>query len=138
MLSFEQLERRFALLETISRYEQVCAQTDAGLNASVLDGMPRSTGQRIDTLGDIVIKQERAREKLARLRAVEKAWRPEVERTIVAVARKGPNAVQTELICRMRYIEGKSWTEIGELFHEPREYFLSERVRRLFKAQGGL
>ena len=118
MMSYEQLERYFRLLEVISGYEKILAKSEIGLSASRPDAMPRSGEYRSDRMTESIIRREEAQEKLRRLKALAAAQAPEVEATIVRAAGGGRAAVKAELILRARYQSGRSWEEIADILHE--------------------
>ena len=105
MLSFAQMEKHYRLLEIIEQYKRLLSQYDISLKAVRFDGMPRAGTYQADKLGEIMIRKERAIEKLPRLEALADAEGPQVEETIKAAAGRGRDAIKIELILRVKHIE---------------------------------
>ena len=119
-MTFKQMEQHYQLLQVIEQYESLLAQYDTGLKAVSMDGMPKSSNCPVDRVGDLLIKRERAIEKLQHLQSLAAAKRPEVEQTIsMAIAGSGKNRIRMELIFRMRYIDGRTWEDIADLLGLP-------------------
>lgn len=127
MLSFAQMEKHYRLLEIIEQYKRLLSQYDISLKAVRFDGMPRAGTYQADKLGEIMIRKERAIEKLPRLEALADAEAPQVEETIKAAAGRGRDAIKIELILRARYQSGRDWQEIAEMIREP----YAQRVKEL-------
>lgn len=130
MLSFSQMEKHYSLLATIDQYKRLLSQYDTSLRAVQFDGMPRAGTSQVDKLDEIVIRKERALEKLPRLQALADAEAPQVEATIKAAASRGRDAIKAELILRARYVNGRDWPEISDLIHEPNTKLLKAMVIR--------
>ncbi|MBR2653326.1 MAG: hypothetical protein IKD59_02115 [Lachnospiraceae bacterium] len=127
MLSFAQMEKHYRLLEIIEQYKRLLSQYDISLKAVRFDGMPRAGTYQADKLGEIMIRKERAIEKLPRLEALADAEAPQVEEAIKAAAGRGRDAIKIELILRARYQSGRDWQEIAEMIREP----YAQRVKEL-------
>ena len=127
MLSFAQMEKHYRLLEIIEQYKRLLSQYDISLKAVRFDGMPRAGTYQADKLGEIMIRKERAIEKLPLLEALADAEAPQVEETIKAAAGRGRDAIKIELILRARYQSGRDWQEIAEMIREP----YAQRVKEL-------
>ena len=86
----------------------------------------------MDTIGEIMIRKERALEKLPRLQALVDAEAPQVEETIKAASGRGRDAIKAELILRARYQSGIDWPEIADMICEPYAQRVKEfALRRL-------
>ena len=132
MLSFAQMEKHYKLLEIIYQYKRLLSQYDASLRAVQLDGMPHAGTYQMDTIGEIMIRRERALEKLPRLQALVDAEAPQVEETIKAASGRGRDAIKAELILRARYQSGIDWPEIADMICEPYAQRVKEfALRRL-------
>ena len=132
MLSFVQMEKHYRLLEIIDQYKRLLSQYDTSLRAVQLDGMPHAGTYQADKLGEILIRKERALEKLPRLEALADAENPQVEETIKAAVGRGRDAIKAELILRARYQSGRDWTEIADMIREPYAQRVKEfALRRL-------
>lgn len=118
MMNFIQLERHYQLLLIIDQYQRLLTRYETGLNSSRLDGLPHSNGYHIDKIGDIVIRREKIMQKLPLLLALAEKEAPQVEETIKAAAGQGKGAIRVELIMRSRYLNGRDWPELCDLFHE--------------------
>lgn len=127
MLSFAQMEKHYRLLEIIDQYKRLLSQYDTSLRAVQLDGMPHTGTYQADKLGEILIRKERALEKLPQLEALAAAEAPQVEETIKTAAGHGRDSIKTELILRARYQSGRDWTEIADMIREP----YAQRVKEL-------
>lgn len=130
MLSFAQMEKHYRLLEIIDQYKRLLSQYDTSLRAVQFDGMPLAGTYQVDKLDEIVMRKERALEKLLRMQALADAEAPQVEATIKAAADRGRDAIKAELIMQSRYVNGRDWSEIGELIHEPNTKLLKAMVIR--------
>ncbi|MGN0983063.1 MAG: hypothetical protein ACI4O0_09255 [Candidatus Limivicinus sp.] len=132
MLSFADMEKHYKLLEIIDQYKRLLSQYDASLRAVQLDGMPHEGTYQADKIGEIMIRKERALEKLPRLQALVDAEAPQVEETITAAAGRGRDAIKAELILRARYQSGRDWPEIADMICEPYAQRVKEfALRRL-------
>lgn len=138
MLSFVQMEKHYRLLEVIDQYKRLLSQYDTSLRAVQLDGMPYTGTYQTDKIGEIMIRKERALEKLPRLQALADAASPQVEATICEAVRagRGRDAIKAELILRARYVNGRDWTEIGDMIHEPNTKLLKAIVIRHLEQRG--
>lgn len=120
MMDFVQLERHCRLLDVIDQYRRLLSQYDNNLKAVQFDGMPHAGTYQADKLGEIVIRKERAFDKLQRLQVLAAAEAPQVQETIAAAcSSRGRAAVKVELAMRMRYEQGESWELICDTLHEP-------------------
>lgn len=132
MLSFAQMEKHYRLLEIIDQYKRLLSQYDTSLRAVQLDGMPHTGTYQADKLGEILIRKERALEKLPQLEALAAAEAPQIEETIKTAAGRGRDAIKAELILRARYQSGRDWPEIADMLCEPYAQRVKEfALRRL-------
>ena len=119
MMSFRHLEQYVQLLQVIQNYETLIRSYDSTLKAYCPDGFPRTHSRRNDQMDEILIKKDRALERLPRLRILLEEQKQEVEMTIsLAVKNAGRNRIKAELIFHMRYCNGSTWEEIGALLGE--------------------
>ena len=114
-MNFRQMERYYMLVDVIRQYEIILRQIESGLSAVRFDevrGGTFSDPHRIEA--QIQHKDEHAH-KLAELKILAEAQRPEVEETIQAAAKNNKKRIKIGLIIRLRYLGAHSWSEIAAI-----------------------
>lgn len=109
------MERYYVLVDVIHQYEILLRQIESGLSAVRLDavrGGSLSDPHRIEA--QIQRKDEHA-QKLAELKILAEAQRPEVEETIQVATKNSKSRIKIGLIIRMRYLGAHSWSEIAAI-----------------------
>ena len=120
MLNFRQMEKIVSILDIIQRYETMIDQIDSGwkTESSKIDAMPTSNNPDPRRIERQLLLKEEALERLPQLRIIREAYRPRVQQTIeeaTAEISKPSVRIKMQLVMKMRYEQGRSWTEIEHL-----------------------
>lgn len=116
-MTFLQLEKAYSIVERIHQYEALIDHVDNGIHASRPDSSPsggQSDPHRIEL---VLIQREKAFAMLPRLRLVRDDYLPRIRQTVeAATAGCKPTArLRLQLIFRLRYEQGLSWSEIQDI-----------------------
>ena len=133
MLSILELEAYYQALQAIEDIKPKIEATT--LRATNFEIIPSGNNYKGDTVGRIVTKMEGKSDALARLQIYVKKKRPDVEQTIAAAVAgmKGSAAVKIELALKMRYLSGREWQEIADLFKTDAAQLKDKALQRLKK-----
>ena len=134
MLSFAKMENFYKLTTAIGKYENILSKTDDGLKATVFDGMPHVKGEQLHKMDDLLLKREKAKQRLPALKALREHNLPAVENTINQATEncKMAIALRRKMIFQLRYMQGLEWNEIAECLQvkDPRQIVLQSLERK--------
>lgn len=117
-MTFSQLEKVAAIIDLIQQHETLIDQVDSGIKTSKIDAIPSGSNPDPHRIEQLLIRKENALAKLPQLRLVRDGYMPHVRKTIEeATARisKPSVRIRMQLIMKMRYEQGRSWSEIEHL-----------------------
>lgn len=117
-MTFSQMEKVADIIDLIQQHEALIDQVDSGIKTSKIDAIPGGSNPDPHRIEQLLIRKENALAKLPQLRRVRDGYMPHVRKTIEeATARisKPSVRIRMQLIMKMRYEQGRSWTEIEHL-----------------------
>lgn len=117
-MTFSQMEKVAAIIDLIQQHETLIDQVDSGIKTSKIDAIPGGSNPDPHRIEQLLIRKENALAKLPQLRRVRDGYMPHVRKTIEeATARisKPSVRIRMQLIMKMRYEQGRSWSEIEHL-----------------------
>ena len=112
------MEKVYSILDLIQRYETLIDQVDNGIKTSKIDAIPGAHNPDPHQIEQLLIRKEKALAQLPQLRMARDGYMPKVRQTIeeaTAGISKPSARIKMQLIMRMRYEQGRSWTEIEHL-----------------------
>lgn len=125
--SLELLRERLDLAETAAY----------NTKSATPDGMPRSGGNPVDTLGRAVAKLEKLRAQVSATQAKADSIYEEIEEAIDKIA--GARCAEKRTVLLMRYLDLMAWSDVNNALFGDREDFLTiedSLMRRTFYIHG--
>ena len=117
-MTFSQLEKVAAIIDLIQQHEALIDQVDSGIKTSKIDAIPGGSNPDPHRIEQLLIRKENALAKLPQLRRVRDGYMPLVRKTIdeaTTSISKPSIRIRMQLIMKMRYEQGRSWSEIEHL-----------------------
>ena len=138
MLSYREMEQYCKLIQVIQGYKGLIDQYDSSLKAKSYESIPNHSAIHAHQLEEVILKKEKAQEKLPRLKKLAETQLPGVEETILAaVADRRKRRIRDEMILRSRYLNGHSWTEIATMLGSTDSRSIENRATQLIRKARG-